>query len=138
MPIRLIDREREYSIDIDGTIFYYRQLNGRDQAMLGLCLSECNLSKDMDKQKTVMEIARHLPEIEPILSRAIVRTENPELTPSKIMDSIADPSDYLLLAFEIFNRSAVKEEEAKNSYCSSDSDTPKDAGTARAAMTENA
>lgn len=138
MPVRLIDPKQEYSIDIDGTIFYYRQLNGRDQAMLGLCLSECKISKGMDNQKAIMEIAKHLPEIEPILSRAIVRTENPELTPSKIMDSLADPADYLRLAFEIFNKSAVKEEEAKNSGCSSGSDAPKDAGTARAATTENA
>jgi hypothetical protein len=135
MPIRLIDTNKEYQIDIDGTVFHYRQLNGRDQAMLGLHLADAKFYKGMDGNRAAAEIAKHMPEIEPILARAIVRTENPEMEPSEIMGLIAEPADYMRLAFEIFNKSSVGEGESKNSACSSSSSEAK-VGTARAAKTE--
>lgn len=135
MPMRLIDPKEEKCVEIDGTKIYYRQLNGRDQTLLGLELSEANLHKGMDNEKATMAIVKRLPAIQPILTRNIIRVENPEMDPADLMDQIADPKDYMRLAFSIFSESSVTEDEAKNSACSSSSSEAK-VGTARAAKTE--
>lgn len=137
MPMRLINPDEEKCIEIEGTKIYYRQLNGRDKALLGVALSKVNLHRDMNDDKASMMIAEALPEIEPILSRNIIRTDNPVIEPSKLLERIADTKDYMLVAFGIFNSSAIGEGESKNSGCSSSSSGAKEAGTVRAATTEN-
>ncbi len=133
MPMRLIDPKQEKCIEIDGTKIYYRQLNGRDQTLLGVELSEVKLRKDMDTQKATLEIVRRLDKIQPVLSRSIIRVENPEIQPEQLMELIADPADYMRIAFEIFNSCTISEGESKNSGCSSESSTLKVVGTVRAA-----
>lgn len=138
MPMRLIYPNEERCIEIDGTKIFYKRLNGQEQAKMQLALYDLKIQKGMNPEEAGAQIAARLDKIEPIITKHIIRVENPDIAPQDLLGMIADLNDYGRVAFGILNDSMITEDEAKNSGCSSGSDAPKDAGTARAATTENA
>ena len=119
MPIRLIDPKKEFEIEISGTKFFVRQLNGAQKARLMQSFRSVGLDPEMPKKAAGDKIMEALPSMKPILSESLIKMESDDkylasLSGVDILDRIAEPLDYMMLAMEILNISNLNEGEKKN------------------------
>jgi len=115
MPIRLIDPKKEFEIEISGTKFFVRQLNGAQKARLMQAFREVGLNPALPKEKAGDKIMEALPNMKSVLSESLIRMDGRDyLSGTEILDRIAEPIDYMMLAMEILNISSLNEGEKKN------------------------